>query len=106
MSTAQAAFDRPVFAALLSRGSLDWVFNVAGKTAMVTPTGEAPHIPFHLGPTQAAMDTPTPTDVAGTGRYVQPPPGLGLPPGLPQPTSNMHAAQQLKGNLMKGKSIT
>ncbi|KAL3152052.1 hypothetical protein ABBQ32_001163 [Trebouxia sp. C0010 RCD-2024] len=78
----------------------------SGKTAMVTPTGQAPHIPFHLGPTQAVMDTPTPTDgmpgFGGAGASVQPPPGLGLPPGLPQPTSNMHAAQQLKGHLMKG----
>lgn len=84
--------------------------HVAGKTAMVTPTGQAPHIPFHLGPTQAVMDTPTPTDgmpgFGGAGASVQPPPGLGLPPGLPQPTSNMHAAQQLKGHLMKGKSAT
>lgn len=78
---------------------------------MVTPTGEAPHIPFHLGPTQASMDTPTPTNgmaaSGGAGGYVQPPPGIGVglgpPPGLPQPASNMSAAQQLKDRLMKGK---
>lgn len=79
----------------------------AGKTAMVTPTGEAPHIPFHLGPTQAPMDTPTPTNGMAAGGHVQPPPGLGVgvgpPPGLPQPASNMSAAQQLKDRLMKGK---
>lgn len=84
----------------------------AGKTAMVTPTGAAPHIPFHLGPTQAVMDTPTPTNgmagSAGAGGHVQPPPGLGAgiepPPGLPHPASNMSAAQQLKERLMKSKS--
>lgn len=95
---------------LVWQRSLRLVFYVAGKTAMLTPTGQAPHIPFHLGPTQAVMDTPTPTDgmpgSGGAGGYVQPPPGLGLPPGLSQPTSNMHAAQQLKGHLMKGKSPT
>lgn len=80
---------------------------------MVTPTGAAPHIPFHLGPTQAVMDTPTPTNgMAGSGGaegHVQPPPGLGAgigpPPGLPQPASNMSAAQQLKERLMKSKSV-
>lgn len=84
----------------------------AGKTAMVTPTGAAPRIPFHLGPTQAVMDTPTPTNgmagSAGAGGHVQPPPGLGAgiepPPGLPHPASNMSAAQQLKERLMKSKS--
>ena len=77
---------------------------------MLTPTGEAPHIPFHLGPTQAPMDTPTPTNgmaaSPGAGAHVQPPPGLGVgpgpPPGLSQPASNMSAAQQLKNRLMKG----
>lgn len=76
---------------------------------MVVPTGQAPHIPFHLGPTQASTDTPTPTDgmpaSAGTRGQVQPPPGLGRPPGLPPPASNMSAAQQLKDRLMKGKTI-
>ena len=78
---------------------------------MVTPTGQAPHIPFHLGPTQAAMDTPTPTNGMdgsnGAGAFVQPPPGLGLgpPPGLPHPASNMSAAQQLKDRLMKSESV-
>ena len=81
----------------------------AGKTAMLTPTGQAPHIPFHLGPTQAGIDTPTPTDgmagSAGTEGQVQLPPGLGRPPGLSQPTSNMSAAQQLKDRLMKGEPM-
>ena len=78
---------------------------------MVTPTGQAPHIPFHLGPTQASTQTPTPTPTngmagaGGAGSYVQPPPGLGHPPGLPQPTSNMSAAQQLKDRLAKGTLI-
>ena len=71
----------------------------AGKTAMVTPTGVAPHIPFHLGPVQPPLDTPTPT---GGGENGHQPPGLAAPPGLPQPASNMSAAQQLKDRLMKG----
>ncbi len=70
---------------------------------MVTPTGAAPHIPFHLGPVKANTDTPTPTDFGAAGGYVQPPPGLSLPLGLPQPASNMSAAQQLKDRLTKGE---
>lgn len=66
---------------------------------MVTPTGVAPHIPFHLGPVQPPLDTPTPT---GGGENGHQPPGLAAPPGLPQPASNMSAAQQLKDRLMKG----
>ena len=71
----------------------------AGKTAMLTPTGVAPHIPFHLGPVQAPVDTPTPTGGGENGHH---PPGLAAPPGLAQPASNMSAAQQLKDRLMKG----
>ena len=67
---------------------------------MLTPTGQAPHMPFHLGPVQPAMDTPTPTASAGP---VQAPPGFGPPPGLAQPASNMSAAQQLKDRLTKGQ---
>jgi hypothetical protein len=67
---------------------------------MLTPTGQAPHMPFHLGPVQPPMDTPTPT---ASGGPVQAPPGFGPPPGLAQPASNMSAAQQLKDRLMKGQ---
>ncbi len=65
---------------------------------MLTPTGQAPHMPFHLGPVQPPTPTPTPS-----GGPVQAPPGFGPPPGLPQPASNMSAAQQLKDRLMKGQ---
>ena len=67
---------------------------------MLTPTGQAPHMPFHLGPVQPSMDTPTPT---ASGGPVQAPPGLSPPPGLAQPASNMSAAQQLKDRLLKGQ---
>lgn len=83
--------------------SADVAACAVGKTAMLMPTGEAPHIPFHLGPVKSNMETPTPTDFSAVGArgQIQPPPGLG-PSVLAQPASNMSAAQQLKERLTKG----